>query len=143
MFPPNLSKSDLHLLHVFTSVVEARGFSAAQIELNVSPSTISRQISNLEIRLGMKLCQRGRSGFRLTQKGELVYRATQRLFASVHEFNETVEDSRGKLDGSISLAVIDNWVFNRSSPFSKALSKFIDAGTGCSNRALFIGARRY
>ena len=70
LLPPNLSKSDLHLLYVFTSVAEAQGFSAAQIELNVSQSTISRQVSDLELRLGMKLCHRGRSGFRMTEKGD-------------------------------------------------------------------------
>ncbi|SLN12371.1 HTH-type transcriptional regulator BenM [Roseovarius albus] len=125
MLPPNLSKADLHLLHVFTAVVDARGFSAAQIELNVSPSTISRQISDLEIRLGMKLCQRGRSGFRVTEKGELVYRAAQRLFASIREFTETVDGSRGKLVGNLSIAVIDNWVFNTQSQFSSALRQFV------------------
>ncbi len=126
MLPPDLSKSDLHLLYVFTTVAEARGFSAAQIELNVSQSTISRQISDLEIRLGMKLCQRGRSGFRLTEKGELVYRATQRLFASVREFGETIDGSRGKLVGNLSVAVVDNWVFNDMSAFSTALQRFVD-----------------
>lgn len=126
MLPPDLSKSDLHLLYVFSTVVEARGFSSAQIELNVSQSTISRQISDLELRLGMKLCQRGRSGFRVTEKGDLVYRAAQQLFASVRQFSETVDGSHEKLDGSLSLAVIDNWVFNQNSAFAKALTRFID-----------------
>lgn len=126
MLPPSLSKADLHLLYVFATVVEARGFSAAQIELNVSPSTVSRQISDLEIRLGMKLCQRGRSGFRLTEKGDLVYRAAQRLFTSVREFGETIDGSRGKLVGNLAVAVIDNWVFNDKSQFSTALRRFVD-----------------
>jgi len=126
MLPPSLSKADLHLLYVFTSVVEARGFSAAQIELNVSPSTISRQVSDLEIRLGMKLCQRGRSGFRVTEKGDLVYRSAQRLFASIREFSETVDGSRKQLVGNLSVAVVDNWVFNAVSPFSSALKEFVD-----------------
>ena len=126
MLPPNLSKADLHLLFVFTTVVEARGFSAAQIELNVSASTISRQISDLEIRLGMKLCHRGRSGFSVTEKGDIVYRAAQNLFAAVRNFGETVDGSRGKLAGSLPVAVIDNWVFNETSPFSNALREFVD-----------------
>ena len=126
MLPPSLSKADLHLLFVFATVVEARGFSAAQIELNVSPSTISRQVSDLETRLGMKLCQRGRSGFRVTEKGNLVYRSAQRLFASVREFSETIDGSRKQLIGNMSIAIIDNWVFNEVSPFSSALRKFVD-----------------
>ncbi len=126
MLSPTLSKTDLHLLYVFTAVAEAKGFSAAQIELNVAPSTISRQISDLEIRLGVTLCQRGRSGFRLTDQGSLVYRAAQRLFASVLEFSETIDGSREKLTGSLPVAVIDNWVFNDGSPFSTALTRFLD-----------------
>ena len=126
MKTPDLSKADLHLLYVYATVVEARGFSAAQIELNVAPSTISRQISDLEIRLGVKLCSRGRAGFRLTVDGELVYRAAQRLFASVREFSESVDGTRGKLVGNLSMAVIDNWVFNDRSPFSSALKQFLE-----------------
>ena len=126
MIPPDLSKSDLHLLYVFATVVEARGFSGAQIELNVSASTISRQITDLEHRLRMRLCQRGRSGFRLTEKGELVYRAAQRLFSAVQDFRETVDGSSTVLTGTLSLAVIDDWVFSDRSPFARALRQFVD-----------------
>jgi len=125
MLPPTLAKADLHLLYVFTTVVRSRGFAAAQVELNVSPSTISRQISHLETRLGMTLCNRGRSGFRLTHKGEVVFRAAQRLFASIKDFSETVDGSRGKLVGNLSVAVIDNWVFNDASPFQVGLREFV------------------
>ena len=58
---PRLHKADLHMLAVFMTVVECGGFAAAQVALNVGQSTISRQISDLERRLGMRLCQRGRA----------------------------------------------------------------------------------
>ena len=58
-----LSKTDLHLLAVFMTVVENGGFAAAQVTLNVGQSTVSRHIGDLEKRLGMRLCQRGRVGF--------------------------------------------------------------------------------
>ncbi len=124
MLPPSLSKADIHLLHVFSIVVEARGFSAAQVILNVSASTISRQISDLETRLGMRLCERGRKGFRLTDKGEIVYAASRKLFAALDQFGETVDGTRGKLVGRLSIAAIDNWVFNDSAPITPALSEF-------------------
>ena len=57
---------DLKLLRVFETIVKCGGFSAAQAALNVGQSTISEQMTQLEARLGVKLCQRGRSGFRLT-----------------------------------------------------------------------------
>ena len=91
-----MSKADLHLLYVFCRVAEARGFSSAQIILNVSASTISRQIADLETRLGMRLCQRGRKGFRLTDKGKAVYAASHKLFSALDQFSETVDGMRGK-----------------------------------------------
>lgn len=122
-----LSKVDLHLLHVFVAVVEAKGFSAAQVALNVSTSTISRQIADLELRLGMRLCQRGRVGFRLTDKGRLVYNAALKLFSSLDEFSGTIDGSRGKLIGQLSLAVVDNWIMNSDAPIVSVLKKFTAA----------------
>ncbi len=61
--PLALSGLDFKLLKVFKAVVEAGGFSAAQNELNVGLAAISKQISDLEIRIGMRLCTRGREGF--------------------------------------------------------------------------------
>ena len=51
----NLAEGDIRLLRVFAKVVEAGGFSAAQISLNVSQSTISTHMMALEQRLGVKL----------------------------------------------------------------------------------------
>lgn len=125
MFSGQLSKTDLHLLHVFMIVVQQKGFSAAQVALNVSTSTISRQISDLEDRLGLRLCQRGRSGFQLTDKGDVVYLAAQQLFQSLGRFAEAVNGSQGGLVGNLSLGVIDNWVSNEDAPIVAALSRFI------------------
>jgi hypothetical protein len=50
---------DLKLLKVFVAVVENGGFSAAQASLNVGQSTISGYMRDLELRLGMRLCNRG------------------------------------------------------------------------------------
>ena len=76
---------DLKLLRVFVEVVRCGGFSAAQAALNSSQSAISGQMTTLETRLGVKLCDRGRSGFRLTDQGRATYAATQRLMLAVVE----------------------------------------------------------
>ena len=106
---PRLHKADLHLLAVFTTVAECGGFAAAQVALNVSQSTVSRQIGDLEKRPGMRLCQRGRSGFRLTDKGRIVYEACQHLSTALESFRTTVGALRGELVGDLSIAAIDNW----------------------------------
>lgn len=124
MVARQVSKVDIHLLRVFCVVVDAEGFSNAQVVLNVSTSTISRQISELETRLGMRLCDRGRTGFRVTEKGDTVYQAAQKLFVALGEFQETVDGSRGRLFGHLALGVIENWASNNSAPIVRSLSKF-------------------
>ena len=117
-----LAKTDLQLLSVFVTVVDSGGFSAAQVSLNVGQSTISRQMSDLEARLGIRLCQRGRSGFGITQKGRAVYEAAQTLFRALDGFRTEVGALRGQLIGDLSIAVIDNWVGDSSAPVSDAIA---------------------
>lgn len=119
-----LSKTDLHHLSVFVTVTEAGGFSAAQVTLNVATSTISRQISELETRLNLRLCQRGRSGFRLTDQGQTVYKAAKQLFAALDNFRGTIDASRGRLTGQLSLAIIENWVADDRAPLASVLAEF-------------------
>jgi DNA-binding transcriptional LysR family regulator len=45
-------------------VVECGGMSAAELELNIGTSTVSRHMKDLETRLGLTLCRRGRAGLR-------------------------------------------------------------------------------
>ncbi|WP_238039513.1 LysR family transcriptional regulator, partial [Psychrobacter sp. Ps6] len=62
---------DLKLLQIFKVIVDCGGFSAAQFKLNMHQSTISTKMSQLETRLGLNLCHRGRRGFQLTHDGDL------------------------------------------------------------------------
>ena len=121
---PRLHKTDLHLLAVFMMVAECGGFAAAQVALNVSQSTISRQIGDLERRLGMRLCQRGRAGFHLTDKGRIVYEACQHLSTALEGFRTTVGALRGELVGDLSIAAIDNWATERGYPLADVLRAF-------------------
>ena len=122
----SLSGLDFKLLRVFKAVVEAGGFSAAQNELNVGLAAISKQISDLEIRLGMRLCTRGREGFRLTEEGRLVYQASIDLFASVDSFRDRLSSAQNELIGDLSIGVIDNTLQDKFSPLIKALRTLHD-----------------
>ena len=50
-----IQQADIRLLRVFQTIVLSGGIAAAERALNVGRSTISRQLSDLEFRLGMKL----------------------------------------------------------------------------------------
>jgi LysR family transcriptional regulator, transcriptional activator for bauABCD operon len=68
-FQGQLAETDLRLLRVFHTVAEKGGFTAAEVTLGKSKSAISADVSALESRLGVTLCQRGRGGFSLTSEG--------------------------------------------------------------------------
>lgn len=123
-----LSRTDLHLLAVFMTVVETGGFAAAQVALNLGQSTVSRHMGDLEKRLGMRLCQRGRVGFRLTDKGRAVYESCQILFNALESFRTEVGALRGELVGELSIAVIDNWITDTGGPFADAMAAFKERG---------------
>ena len=119
-----LAGTDLRVLRVFDAVVRHGGFAAAQAELNISQPTISNHITALEQRLGVSLCQRGRSGFRLTEKGEVVYSATQRLFRSLDDFSEAVGNLRGRLAGRLNIGLVDCIATDPSSRLHDVIGRF-------------------
>ena len=69
-----LDNIDLRLLRVFVVLADAGGFAQAQITLNLSQSTLSTHLAELEKRIGGQLCLRGRNRFRRT--GLVLYSAT-------------------------------------------------------------------
>ena len=81
-----LSDADIRLLRVFQAVVNCGGMSAAELELNISTSTISRHVKDLEVRLGLTLCRRGRGGFALTPEGERIHAETRQLLLATESF---------------------------------------------------------
>ena len=120
----NLSEGDIRLLKVFAKVVEAGGFSAAQIDLNISQSTISTHMTSLEQRLGMRLCDRGRSGFRLTERGQLIYQSAQRLFAALDDFRTDAGAARNCLTGNLVVGIVDSLISNPACGLHRAIAAF-------------------
>jgi DNA-binding transcriptional LysR family regulator len=121
-----LSDIDLRLLRVFKVVAEAGGFSAAELELNIGRSTISRHIKDLEIRLGVVLCQRGRGGFSLTDEGRQIYQATLTLLASLEIFRGEVVEVHRRMTGHLTIALFDNTVSNPEAKIHQAIRLFDD-----------------
>lgn len=67
-------------LETFIKVVECNSFSAAAHKLNLTPSSVSRSISQLEEYLGVVLLKRTTRNFILTEPGKyLLFRAQQLL----------------------------------------------------------------
>jgi DNA-binding transcriptional LysR family regulator len=119
-----LSDMDIRLLRVFKTVVDCGGMAAAELELNIGTSTVSRHIKDLETRLGLSLCRRGRAGFALTPEGGRIYAETLRLLAGVDAFRSSVDEIHQRMGGELHLAVFDKTASNPEAHIGEAIALF-------------------
>ncbi|MFP6806724.1 MAG: LysR family transcriptional regulator [Pseudomonadales bacterium] len=119
-----LADVDVRLLRIFRSIADVGGISAAELELNIGRSTISRHLKDLESRLGMTLCRRGRAGFSLTDEGRDVYEATLRLLAALDDFRSSMDDVHKRMRGQVTIALHDKTVTNPDCHIHRAIREF-------------------
>jgi DNA-binding transcriptional LysR family regulator len=105
-----VSDFELRMIRVFKAVAECGGFTAAEDVLGISRSAISLHMNDLEKRLGLLLCQRGRGGFSLTEEGRQVYEAGLTLLASLETFRTEVNGLHDSLRGELNIGISDNLV---------------------------------
>ncbi len=117
------SNYDLRHLRIFLAVVEHGGLSSAANRLGVSLSSVSRDLAAFETRLGLELCQRGRSGFSLTPQGEDIYQAAVGLRLALQSFEETAENTRYSLGGTLMLGTIDSVITNPDAGIVAAIAR--------------------
>ncbi|MGE4245825.1 MAG: LysR family transcriptional regulator [Parvibaculaceae bacterium] len=115
---------DLQLIRVFRAIVEAQGLSGAQFVLNLSQPRVSARLAELEQRLGVKLCKRGRGGFALTEAGAKVYEASEDLFQAVDRFSNRAGLVSDKLRRVLRLGTVDALVTNDRFSLARALKRF-------------------
>lgn len=121
-----LSDIDIRLLRVFKSVVENGGYSKAELALNISRSTISIHMTDLENRLGMTLCNRGRgrSSFSLTDQGREVYLAVTDLLGHLNQFRDRVNAIQSQLTGELRIALPDDILEISQIDLNSAFNRF-------------------
>ena len=105
-----LADADLRLLRIYKTVVEAGGFAAAEVTLGISRAAISMAISDLETRLNLRLCLRGRAGFSVTEEGDQVYQSAMQLFTAIESFRTDVNSLHDQLQGEFNIGITDNLV---------------------------------
>lgn len=119
-----LSDSDLRLLRIFKAVTDCGGMASAELELNLAMSTISRHVKDLETRLGLVLCRRGRAGFVLTPEGEKVYAAAEQLLAAAETFRGKLNDIHMRMGGDLHVAVFEKTASNPQARIAEAVALF-------------------
>jgi len=121
---------DIRLLDIFKTVAACGGFTAAEFELNIGRSTISKHISDLETRIGFKLCHRGPAGFSLTSDGKLTLEAAEDLFLSLDRFQERVDETHSNFSGKLRIAFMDHSSTNPEAKVFEAIQMFRDIAPG-------------
>jgi DNA-binding transcriptional LysR family regulator len=120
---------DLRLLRIFQTVVDCGGLSAAEIDLGIGRSTISTHITELEGRLGTRLCQRGRSGFALTDRGKKIYEASLGLMKSLDAFRNQVNEDQETMAGELNIGICDNMIWDREAQLPLVFQEFSTIGS--------------
>jgi DNA-binding transcriptional LysR family regulator len=83
----------------FVRVVDAKGFSAAAPTLGLTPSAVSKLVTRLEARLGVRLLQRTTRALHLTADGEAFYEQARRIVGEIAALEAELTDRRGTPQG--------------------------------------------
>ena len=119
-----IGDSEIRLLRIFRAVVSCGGLAAAELDLNIGRSTISRHLRDLEDRLGLVLCRRGRAGFALTPEGQRVFDDALLLLDSMDNFRANVRDMHAELVGTLAVGLFDKTITNPQARVAEAVREF-------------------
>ncbi len=96
--------ADLNDLFYFAKVIEHGGFAAAGRALGVPKSKLSRRITALEERLGVRLLQRSTRHFSVTELGQEYNRHCQAVLVEAQAAQDVIERQRAEPQGVIRLS---------------------------------------
>jgi len=92
-------------MQLFVRVVEEGSFSAAARFLGITPSSVSRQVSQLESELGARLFHRTTRKQSLSEPGEIYFEHARRIVADLEEARLAVSRLTDMPSGSLHLTV--------------------------------------
>ncbi|MFP3547457.1 LysR family transcriptional regulator [Rhizobium sp. SIMBA_035] len=96
----NMSDNFLDML-VFVRVADAGSLSGAARELNFSLTVVSRKLSRLEERLGVRLMNRTTRSLTLTEEGTRFYQRCVRILTEIEEAETEVTSGRDTATGTL------------------------------------------
>lgn len=97
---------DIRQLRYFIAVAEHLNFTVAANSIYVTQSNISRQISDLETELGLKLFNRTKQYVRLTDAGTVFLKEARAVIARIDEAIQKTRETASGLVGSLKIGFI-------------------------------------
>lgn len=113
--------SDIRLRYLYESA-RLETMRAASDQLDLAPSSVSRQIAELEKELGIALIEKGRRRIKLTEAGEAAFLYHRDKLAQEEAFLSKIDELKNMRTGDIYLAMGSAFISNR---FSDMLQSFM------------------
>jgi DNA-binding transcriptional LysR family regulator len=126
-------------IEIFCKAAELHSFSSAAEVLGLTPASISRSISRLESRLGVRLFARTTRHIRLTTEGEIYRRQCQQALEQIAEVERLITGTQKVLSGNLRISVGTPYAHHRLLPLiSKFQSQYpqIELEISISNRVI-------
>lgn len=112
---------DWDKLRIFHAAAQAGSFTHAGDTLHMSQSAVSRQVSALELDLGVPLFHRHARGLLLTEQGELLYRTASDVLMKLESVQSSLTDSKEKPSGILRVTTTvglgSTWLTSRIKSF--------------------------
>ncbi len=114
-------------LKTFYYVAKCMSFTKTGTQLNISQSSISRQMAILEDRLGYQLFKRLPRGLALTSNGELLFDNVKKMFSyaelAQNQLQESHKEPSGNLSIGANVGLVDTWLYQAIPGFLKKYPK--------------------
>jgi DNA-binding transcriptional LysR family regulator len=128
---------DWDKLKIFHNVALDLNISEAAHKMNISHSSISRQISSLERELKVSLFRRHARGLTLTEQGKILFKTAHDIFGKIALTEAQLTESKEKPTGSLTIAATvafgTTWLAPRIVKFSNSYPD-IDISIRIENR---------
>jgi LysR family transcriptional regulator for bpeEF and oprC len=113
-----MSTLNLEQLAAFVAVVRARSFTVAANALGMDKAQLSRVVSRLESRLGVRLLQRSTRSLSLTEVGREFYERAVAILAAVDDTEAAVQGTLGEPKGilrltcsvEVGILLVNGWI---------------------------------
>lgn len=96
-------RMELRHLRYFVAVAEERNITRAAVRLRVAQPALSRQLSDLENEVGVKLLDRGRHGVNVTTAGREFHRRARSILADAGRATDAARIAGGAITGRLTL----------------------------------------
>jgi DNA-binding transcriptional LysR family regulator len=95
----------LSALRAFVRVAESKSFTDAGRQLNLSSSAVTKSISRLEDRLGVRLLHRNTRHLSLTQEGEVFLESCRKILSEIEFINTELANVKSVPQGKLKVSL--------------------------------------